>query len=380
MSEKDKVNALSFLKESATNFPERPKLVEDMLVFSMPDGLGMQFRGLSSPVVLRGALVETLLAKLLPLLDGEHNVSQLIEKCGNGAEPGDVAVLLMNLFMRGAICDPDKVSPPANIVDRKNLLFFGRNLGATRNNGSASQVAAKLARAHIVVIASGLIGASTIDLLNRSGFEKISAAALLSEADAQETFAGLQSGISLEFIESKESAVRNYLQSRLQSADLVVAVLRNEPRVTFAMINEICVQAGVQWIRACDNLSRIELGPYVNPYDSACFECMLVREISASDHAVEEELYQKYLEDQQADRGPVGESLALATQASAYLTQEAVRIISAIERPQLDGRVLNFYSDGNIDQNSFTRVPRCEVCARAGALVLPEKEHASKIS
>ncbi len=380
MSEKDKIKALSFLKESGTNFPERPKLVEDMLVFGMPDGLGMQFRGLSSPVVLRGALVETLLARLLPLLDGEHDVSQLIEKCGKDVEPGDVATLLMSLFMRGAICEPDAASRPRNLVDRKNLLFFGRSLGATRNNGSASQVAAKLARAHIVVIASGLIGASTIDLLNRSGFEKISAAALSTQADAQETFAGLECESSLEFIESNESAVRNFLHDRLQSADLVVAVLRNEPRVMFAMINEICVEAGVQWIRACDSLSRIELGPYVNPHDSACFECMLVREISASDHAVEEELYQKYLEEHQADRGPVGESLALATQASAYLAQEAVRIVTAIERPQLDGRVLNFYSDGNIDQNSFTRVPRCEVCARAGALVLPEKEHASKIS
>ena len=121
-------------------------------------------------------------------------------------------------------------------------------------------------------------------------------------------------------------------------------------------------------------------GPYVNPHDTACFECMLVREISTSDHAVEEELYQKFLEEQLPTSGLAGESIALATQSAAYLAQEAVRIVTAIEKPQLDGRVLCFHSDGNIDQNSFTRVPRCEVCSRAGALVLPEKEHASKIS
>lgn len=380
MSEKDNKKALSFLKESGTNFPDRPKLVEDIVVFNMPDGLGMQFRGLSSPVVLRGALVETLLPKLLPLLDGKHEVSNLIESCGKDFKPADVAMLLMSLFTRGVIAHEDARHEQPNIVDRKGLLFYGRRLGVTRNNKTSSDVAAKLSRAHIVLIADGLIGATTIDLLIRSGFEKITAAALRSDEDTEEIFAGLETNLGVQLIERNESAVRNFLQSRSESADFVIAALRNVPQTVFAAINEICVQSELHWLRAYDNGSSIELGPYVNPHDTACFECMLVREISVGDHAVEEELYQRFLEGQPSTSGLAGESIALATQSASYLVQEAVRIVTAIEKPQLDGRVISFHSDGNIDQNSFTRVPRCEVCSRAGALVLPEKEHASKIS
>lgn len=101
MSEHHNEVALSFLKESGTNFPSRPKLVEDILVFQMPDGLGMQFRGLPNPLVLRGALAERILPKLLPLLDGQHDVSQLIELFAKDATASDIADLLKNLFTRG---------------------------------------------------------------------------------------------------------------------------------------------------------------------------------------------------------------------------------------------------------------------------------------
>lgn len=380
MPEMDNKKALSFLKESGTNFPKRPKLVEDMVVFHMPDGLGMQFRGLSSPVVLRGALVEALLPNLLPLLNGEHEISQLFEKCGAEFEPADVAALLLSLFTRGAIAEAEAQRNPQAVVDRKTFLFHGRRLGVTRNNNSSSEVVKKLSRAHIVVIVDGLLGASTIDLLSRAGFEKISAAALKSSTDTQEIFGELQREFNIEYIEGSENGIKNFLHGRLESADLVLAALRNVPQSLFVALNEECVQANVEWLRAYDNGSFIELGPYVNPHDTACFECMLVREISAGDHSVEEELYQKFLEEGKSTDSMCGESMALATQAAAYLTQEAVRIVTAVEKPQLDGRVLSFHSDGNIDQNTFTRVPRCEVCARAGALVLPEKTHASKIS
>jgi bacteriocin biosynthesis cyclodehydratase domain-containing protein len=381
MSEHHNEVALSFLKESGTNFPSRPKLVEDILVFQMPDGLGMQFRGLPNPLVLRGALAERILPKLLPLLDGQHDVSQLIELFAKDATASDIADLLKNLFTRGAIAGVDDFRhTPKNVVDTKHQLFFGRRLGLTRNNNCSSEVIDKLKTARIVVIAEGLLGATVIDLLHRSGFDNLIVAALKNEKASEELFAHFSNPVQVTFTEGNESAVRNYLQSRLKTADLVVAALRNLPQSVFMAINELCVQAGIQWLRACDNGSNIEVGPYVNPYDSACFECLLVRQVSVSDYAVEEELYQKHLEEGSALTGLLGESIGLATQSAAYIAQESVRILSAIEKPQLDGSVISFHSSGNIEQNWFTRVPRCEVCARGGAISIPESPHASHVS
>jgi bacteriocin biosynthesis cyclodehydratase domain-containing protein len=181
-------------------------------------------------------------------------------------------------------------------------------------------------------------------------------------------------------IERNAKAIGNFLHGNVSNCDLVIAALRNIPVAVFDTINEICVKQSVEWLRGHDNGSHLEVGPYVKPYDSACFECMSIRQISAAEHAVEEELYLKSLEEEPRSTSLYGESIALATLASSYLTQEAVRIVTAIERPALDGSVISFYSDGNIDQNTFMRVPRCEVCARGGALVFPEKTHAGKVS
>lgn len=113
MSDKQSEIALSFLKEKGTNFPTHPKLIEDITVFSMPDGLGMQFRGLSNPVVLRGVLVESLLPHLLPLLDGKHDVPQLVSLLAEKGGATDVASLLMNLFVRGVIAGDSQNSQSA---------------------------------------------------------------------------------------------------------------------------------------------------------------------------------------------------------------------------------------------------------------------------
>ncbi len=379
MSDKQSDIALSFLKEKGTNFPTYPKLIEDIGVFSMPDGLGIQFRGLSNPVVLRGALVESLLPHLLPLLDGKHDVPQLVSLLAKNGSAADVASLLMNLFVRGVIAgDAQTVQSETSYFSKKQRLFLGRRLGVTRNNRSSAEVLEKLSRARIVLIAEGFLGTSTLEMLLRSGFESITVAAL--DENEVAIFSELTGDKLTKAVARSAKAIGNFLHENVGSCDLVIAALRNIPVAVFDTINEICVRQSVEWLRAHDNGSHLEVGPYVKPYDSACFECMSIRQISANEHSVEEELYLKSLEDLPDAVGLYGESIALASLASSYLTQEALRIVTAIERPALDGSVVSFYSDGNIDQNAFTRVPRCEVCARGGSIVIPGKTHAGNVS
>lgn len=379
MSDKQSDIAFSFLKEKGTNFPTYPKLIEDITVFSMPDGLGIQFRGLSNPVVLRGVLVESLLPHLLPLLDGTHDVHQLVSLLSEKGTAADVASILMSLFVRGVIAGNAQAAPmETDYFSNKQRLFLGRRLGVTRNNSSSAEVVEKLSRARIVLISEGLLGASTLEMLFRSGFENITVAAF--DENEVAIFSELTGAKLTKGVARSAKAIGNFLNENVGSCDLVIAALRNIPVDVFGTINEICVRQSVEWLRAHDNGSHLEVGPYVKPYDSACFECMSIRQISAAEHAVEEELYLKSLEDSPGSLGLYGESIALASLAASYLTQEALRIVTAIERPALDGSVVSFYSDGNIDQNTFTRVPHCEVCARGGSFVIPGRTHAGNVS
>ncbi len=245
MSDKQSDIALSFLKEKGTNFPTHPKLIEDIAVFSMPDGLRMQFRGLSNPVVLRGGLVESLLPHLLPLLDGKHDVPQIVGLLAEKGTAADVASLLMNLFVRGAIAsDVKDAQSQSNYFSKKQRLFLGRRLGVTRNNKSTAEAVEKISRARIVLIAEGLLGTSTFELLTRSGFESISVAALdESEVDI---FAEIAGDKSTKAVERNAKAIGNFLHESVGACDLVIAALRNIPVNVFDTINEICVRQSVE--------------------------------------------------------------------------------------------------------------------------------------
>jgi bacteriocin biosynthesis cyclodehydratase domain-containing protein len=384
MSQKNDDLGLSFLKEKGTNFPERPRLVDDLAIISMPDGVGVQVRGLVNPVLMRGALVETLLPSVLPLLDGTHDFGELLRLLPSTTKEKDLAILLMNLFTRGLICSQSEtVETTGDLVKHKQMLFLGRRLGVTRYNRSAGEAMEKLSKTSLLVVADGLLGIVCCDLLNRSGFEHISVSVHNSDSETEAAYKELSETLvagktSMSFVERNAKAVGSKLLQSLPSTDLIIVAVRNSPDSIFTTVNEICINGSVQWLRAYDTGSQIEVGPYINPHDSPCYECMAIRKVSTSEHAVEEELYQRALEDGSGAAGLSGESLSLASLAASYLVQEVIRVATGIEPPMLAGRVTSFYSDGNIDQNTFTRVPRCEACCRGASYVLVEKAKANK--
>lgn len=383
MAEKQDDLGLSFLQEKGTNFPERPRLVDDLAIISMPDGIGVQVRGLVSPILMRGVLVETLLPKLLPFLDGTHDFSELLQLLPETTKKKDLANLLMNLFTRGLICSPsDAQESSRDLVEQKQMLFLGRRLGVTRYNHSAGEAMEKLAKTRLFVIGDGLLGMVVCDLLNRTGFTHVTAAMLKCDSNTEEAYGELaetlaQGKASLSLLDRSAKAIGGKLLQHLQTTDLIIVAIRNAPDSIFTTINEICLNGSIQWIRAYDNGSQIEVGPYINPHDTPCYECMAIRKVSTNEHAIEEELYERALEDG-SGMGLSGESLSLASLAASYLVQEVIRVATGIESPALAGCVTSFYSDGNIDQNTFTRVPRCEACYRGASFVFMEKAHANK--
>src|SRR5580692_8140352 len=47
-------NVRATLADGNFRFPQRPKLPDDTLVYVMPDGLGVQVRGVVEPIIIRG--------------------------------------------------------------------------------------------------------------------------------------------------------------------------------------------------------------------------------------------------------------------------------------------------------------------------------------
>lgn len=371
MADSDKQLALSFFREKNTNFPSKPKVIEDLDVFEMPDGLGMQFRGLSNPVVIKGLLASTLLPQLLPLLDGTRDLSAVTRDLPNDTDFNDIASLLMNLFMRGIIIEDEaidlKVDNSASDIERRQRSFWSRRLGVTRFNRTSSEVSSKIKTAKILLIAEGLLGARVFDLLGICGFQDIELITVNNDPEMDRLYAELS--VSPNNFSDKIEALKVAVLQAIDSKQIVIAALRNCSNELLESINELCINHSIEWLRVQDNGSGIECGPYVNPHHSPCFACMLTRQISVNDNAVEEELYQQKLADSQNSFVLKGESISLASTAASYAIQDVERIITGLETPILGGRVVKFSSDGNIESSNFIRVPNCEVCSRADTLV-----------
>jgi bacteriocin biosynthesis cyclodehydratase domain-containing protein len=272
------------------------------------------------------------------------------------------------------------VFPAQGEIVRRQSLFWGRKLGLTRSAKSESEVRRRLETTRLVLIGTGLFGAATYELLFRSGISNIRVLAwdddgLLLEAltkgpQPPRQFIGLTST-------STEEA-HGPLRLLVEEADLVVAATRDAPAQFFQLVNRICLDRSCAWLRANDDGCFLEIGPYMLPYDSACYRCLQLRRASVQDFAVEEELFQQHLAENRppGQTLPKGEALAVANLAASLIALEVMRIVTGVAVPALLNAVLTVDPlRGTFESNRILRVPRCPECFR-GAMV-PQVEAAT---
>lgn len=354
--------------------PVLPRLVPDIRVFDMPDGLGFQFHGVRVPVLVRGKLASAVLPWLLPLLDGKRSTQDIVESRPATVSGDDVVKVLLTLQTKGLLVDAQPQAPLVSALDarqdpalERQLLFWGRNVGLTYANRSGAEAQHKLMTSRVVLVSDGMFGASVCDLLLRQGIGRIDVIEWSHQRLAQTIFSerAVREAVTVQCAERSnpdDLAVR--LEDLAQQADLVVTALRSAPSVVFEAINRICISAERSWLRGHDDGAWIEVGPCVSPGSSGCYVCMRLRQVSVLEHAVEDELYQRHLLEHRESQGLVGESIVMATLGASLLCAEVMRVLTLLALPALQGTVVRVSFDGRIERNTFKRVPRCPACFR----------------
>lgn len=372
-------------------FPRRPRLLPDLSIFEMPDGLGIQFRGAESPVILRGGVAGFALRSLMPMLDGTRTLDDLIELCPTELSHETLLRTLSLLFTKGLIgaggsAERESQIRPASEslrVDgeilQRQLLFWGRKIGVTRGLESASQVQRLLETSKLILLGTGLFGAATFDILARSGCHDIQVLDwddndVITRAVAANPVAQPP---SIHLLTNSTAEASSQLRALGDTADLIVVAARNAPAALFRAVNRISLERKCPWLRAHEDGTQIEVGPYVRPFESACYTCMELRESSARDFAVEEYLYQENLASPRraGETLPRGEAVAVATLAASLVAGEVVRILTGIAAPTLLNAVLTVSPmSGSFETNRLLRVPRCPDCFRGAITPMVERE------
>jgi bacteriocin biosynthesis cyclodehydratase domain-containing protein len=387
MNAEQEIRAL--LADRNLRFPVYPRLVGDLSFFSMPDGLGIQVRGAEMPVLIRGRYANAALSFLRPLLDGKHTLDDLLQLCPATLERVTLLRTLLLLHGKGILAGPDRwpsdnagddgASRAHDEVMRRQLLFWGRKIGVTRSAGSVPEVQRRLQTSRLVLIATGLFGAATYDLLVRCGSGP--AAVLAWDEDewsAAEWARGpLPPRHFVHLPSTSVDEVVQFLWPLAENTDLLVVATRHASADLYRVINRICLDRGCPWLRANEDGWQVEIGPYVRPHRSACFRCLELRQASAQNFAIEEHLYQEHLARPRpaGETLPAGEILPITTLGASLVVLEGIRIVTGLAAPTLLNAVLTVDPlSGSFQSNGILRVPRCPECGRGASSEVGTRE------
>lgn len=372
---------LGRLLDPNIRFPPTPRLVPDLQIFEMPDGLGIQFRGGETPVILRGQRAGDALAFLLTRLDGTRTLEALLAECPPDLPKPTLLRTLSLLHGKGLLIgtEPASLLPAGDDVLHRQMLFWGRHLDLSRNASSAGEVQRRLATARLVLVGTGMFGAATYDLLTRSGCTDIRALGWNDDGLFRETMTRCPAPPRemVHLPTTSVDAAAAHLRDWMEDTDLLVTATCEAPAALFRAINRIALIRRVSWLHGNTSGSRADIGPYIWPHDSACYHCMELRQASMRDLAIEEHLYQEHLAQERdvTERAPRGEAVWSATLAASLLAGEVIRVVSGIAAPTLMNAVIELAPvSGMLRMNHFLRVPRCPECY-AGEVLLSSVMH-----
>lgn len=365
-----------FFEDPNVRFPQKPRLVEDLGIYQMPDGLGFHFRGGPGPTVIRGRDAESIFNFLLQALDGTQTLDDLLEQCPPDISRTTLLKALHLLHTKGLLCESQTELgryERADLADetlRRQLLFWSRKLGVTGSVTGSGEVQAKLESADILLIGTGLFGAMTADILSRSGCSKLRIIAWDDCGFLTDLFSNVPGDHSPPIVrlpnadvEEAAAAVREFIGA----ADLVITATRNAPAQLFRSLNRICLDHGCGLLCANEDGIDLVVGPHIQPYSSACYTCMEMRRASARDFMLEEHLYQEHLASKRPSGQslPLGEALPFAALAASLVAAEVVRIVTGIAPPTLlNGQLTAPLLSGEFHFNRILRVPRCLDCRK----------------
>ena len=365
-----------FFLDANVRFPTRPVIAEGLLVRAVPRGLGIDVQGGPRRFILRGAKAVDAFDALRTLLDGKRTLPDILPVLPDGIPASTVLDVLKLLHQRGVLVDADATAhdtdvrmptgAPTHAPHTMAIQFWHRKFSATRSVASATELTHRLASACITVVASGLVGELTIELLERSGCAAMTCLRLDRPASTQPEL----NMVDLPYAPSRDGLVTflTDLREAVTAADLLVVAVHGVHRVFAEEVNDLVQGSRTPLLFATEDGETGEI-MFVEPRRSACLACRTLRQNLTSDFALEDYLFSSDERDAVQWRPhalPAGESITAAALIAAHTCGEAVRYVTAVSGLMFVNATLTIdLMTGMSRVQPVLRVPRCDACGSA---------------
>jgi len=339
---------------------------------------------------LKGHSFREFYERVVPLLDGRHDLAEIQEQTVDVFRAEDLADSLTMLTQQGVIVEGDMSGLSEDVAARlATQLNFFHDL-----TPGAAEAQAKLGGATVALVGLGGAGAATALALAAAGIGSLRLidALPLAVTDVYLTpFFGvedvgrgraevLERKIKASAPQVSVSSVTAAIESEeevraaIQGVDFLVCSLDAAQTNLAYKLNRVCLAEKIRWIAGSLAGTEVTVGPVVHPGESACYLCYRMRSVACAGNPEEAFAFEKHLDRRKRDDGGRRENLVFGAGLAANLVgMEVLKELTGFAETSLVGRILTIQlTDLAILRHTVLRKPWCPACFGK-----PEEVHAS---
>lgn len=366
---------LAFVGNEDLRFPKRPRLVSDLDVFDIPNGIGIFVRRTEDDFVISGNWNRDLFGFLIHQLDGKSEIPVLLQNCNSATQGVALCQLLWLLFERNLLCDGvtsqhELIAPSVPLA---TLSFFDRVVRRLDTEVTDLAVARRLAHTPVVIFYNGNLGIIATQLLLAQGLASLRA---IHIGEGSPKVSNLPASPpwfkDIDVGDGQNGELKRFLAGGIPDSALICCVGNALSDYVVQELNEYSVLNNARFLPSRLEGNAFVMGPYFDGASGACFNCAELRRTGSDPLFLERALFDRFsaanvdtsLKAAHLRRSEnEGELFSNTMVLASLFAAEIVRIISGTSLPQLINRQLTIdYINSLSKFNETPQVHSCVIC------------------
>jgi len=340
--------------------PMKPRLHRSYYVIEIPDSDNVLLYKEGRGVRLKPIGGMDLLPQLLAVVDGSRTVTDIVSGLGQ-FDSKLVRGALASLHEHGLLEEGDAPSPETGEPADQLVHGLVTNLAPKQ----ASGVLDDLAKANVVVIGTGEVASSIVQMLDECGVGQTNALpATVIDRPAHHGTVGLGSEMAPTATSTKRARLPETSNSMIAEAALVIVASDHPDPDLVEAVNDACLEQAVIFLPVVLVGLEGRLGPTCIPGHTACAQCADLRVKSNLSRYEEYLLYEREMRRCPGAR-PFGRLPHFPAVLAGMAATEVFKLVTKVYPPTTFGRVvvMDMLRSESLS-HTVLRVPRCGACGR----------------
>jgi thiazole/oxazole-forming peptide maturase SagC family component len=335
--------------------------------------------------MLSGRSVADLIPLILPLLDGNHTIKEIIFSLSDRVDQ-KVVLQVLDILNKKRFLEDASEERSFEIFDEGLKRYVQQILLFSHTCDDKYERQDDLKRARILIIGLGQIGTEVLCSLASSGIGKITGvdSGVIKEKDkntnpfytkedigkpkcetARTTIQKLNPYISLKGIKKEIKSAKDVKDLIPEGCNLVIVCMDRPAVSIYDWVNEACLEKSIPWMRGSLDEQIGVIGPLIIPYQTACYECYKLRRESNLALHTEEIAFENYLKRNPDNKVEYGTVIPFVKIVANFIALEVLKFLSQFDFPVTCGSILQINLYGlEYTISKILKLPRCPACGK----------------